>query len=204
MTTLQSLLAGVIMNPDEDTPRLMYADELTENGNENDRLHAEYIKKAIEFHIYKKALEPRVDPKAKGISISSANYRDNRPNTYEWYLKCIKMREELDKLYLEVSLISHFQSLVRYATWIVERGFIKEITCNPTEFLHLCDSTIWHELLANECPLTAHPIRKVTITRGMVNNEVTRKAYKKLHKKLHEWREGLAPLYGIEFKVNYV
>src|SRR5262245_53579877 len=55
----QALQAAVIAHPDEDTPRLMFADWLQENGQAD---HAEFIRAQIE------ALRlPAADPRAKGL-----------------------------------------------------------------------------------------------------------------------------------------
>ncbi len=42
--TLAALLAAIIANPDEDTPRLMYADALDERGEPGDAERAEFVR----------------------------------------------------------------------------------------------------------------------------------------------------------------
>jgi uncharacterized protein (TIGR02996 family) len=44
MTERDALLRAVCENPDDDTPRLVFADWLQENGNESDRARAEFIR----------------------------------------------------------------------------------------------------------------------------------------------------------------
>jgi uncharacterized protein (TIGR02996 family) len=48
MTTEEALLAAILAHPDEDTPRLAYADWLDENGDESGRARAEFIRGQIE------------------------------------------------------------------------------------------------------------------------------------------------------------
>jgi len=49
MSDEHALLAAIRANPDEDTPRLMYADWLDEQGGESNTDRAEYIRLEIEF-----------------------------------------------------------------------------------------------------------------------------------------------------------
>ena len=49
MTEREALLHAIRLEPDEDTPRLVYADWLDEHGDEADRAHAEQIRVQIEF-----------------------------------------------------------------------------------------------------------------------------------------------------------
>jgi uncharacterized protein (TIGR02996 family) len=44
MTERDALLRAVCENPEDDTPRLVFADWLQENGNESDRARAEFIR----------------------------------------------------------------------------------------------------------------------------------------------------------------
>lgn len=47
MSDGDALLAAILAQPDEDVPRLAYADWLDENGDENDRARAEFIRVQI-------------------------------------------------------------------------------------------------------------------------------------------------------------
>ncbi len=49
MTDRDALLAAICAQPDEDTPRLMYADWLDEHGSADDRLRARFIRVQIEM-----------------------------------------------------------------------------------------------------------------------------------------------------------
>ena len=58
MTTLDALHAAVVARPDEDTPRLAYADHLDELGGDSNAARAEFIRVQIE-----RARLPRTDPR---------------------------------------------------------------------------------------------------------------------------------------------
>lgn len=49
MSDLDALLAAIIAHPDEDTPRLAYADALDERGESGDANHAAFIRTTIEY-----------------------------------------------------------------------------------------------------------------------------------------------------------
>ena len=49
MTEREALLHAIRLEPDEDTPRLVFADWLDEHGDQTDRAHAERIRVQIEF-----------------------------------------------------------------------------------------------------------------------------------------------------------
>jgi uncharacterized protein (TIGR02996 family) len=49
MDERKALLKVIAANPDEDTPRLIYADWLDEHGDENDRARAQFIRDQIEY-----------------------------------------------------------------------------------------------------------------------------------------------------------
>ena len=49
MTEQDALLAAIRAHPDEDTPRLAYADWLDERGGASNEAHAEYIRREIQF-----------------------------------------------------------------------------------------------------------------------------------------------------------
>ena len=63
MDDRRALMAGIIANPDEDTPRLALADWLDEHGDEHDRARAEFIRLQIEV-----ANLPENNPRRKTLS----------------------------------------------------------------------------------------------------------------------------------------
>ena len=50
MSELDALLRAVIVNPDEMTPRLVYADRLDEAGDRASRDRAAFIRADVEIH----------------------------------------------------------------------------------------------------------------------------------------------------------
>lgn len=214
MTDLQLLLAAIIMNPDDDVPRLMYADELFESENRLDRALGKYIKLSIELANHKKP----------GL----------RDNIGELYRKGIELNDTVNKLWgnchLHPSMVNYigqtankYSSLEMRLELEVGRGFISSITCTATQFLSICDKLIWHESMEDEihldqsgnispkkapgsykykketyilveprpCPPTAHPVREVKITDSSRVSD----------SKIFEW-EKLAEKYGIEFDIS--
>jgi uncharacterized protein (TIGR02996 family) len=59
----RALMAAIIANPDEDTPRLVFADWLQANGDKHDQARAEFIRLQIEI-----AKLPEKDPRRKKLS----------------------------------------------------------------------------------------------------------------------------------------
>jgi uncharacterized protein (TIGR02996 family) len=49
MNEREAFLKAICENPDDDTPRLVFADWLQENGNEHDRARAEFIRLQVQF-----------------------------------------------------------------------------------------------------------------------------------------------------------
>src|SRR5688572_25329619 len=62
MTENEALLAAIVADPDDDLPRLAYADWLEENGNEADRDRAEFIRVQCQL-----ALLPAGDSREKDL-----------------------------------------------------------------------------------------------------------------------------------------
>lgn len=199
MTDLQPLLTAIITNPDDDVPRLMYADELMESDSSLDRALGEYIK--------------------LGIDITIGNFKNN-PNYLELFQHCGRLRKKMAGMWPIVSqhpiyqpydvLGLHYNSIFDIVG--VERGFIRSITCTASQFLSICDKLIWHESMVDKldafdmrkkrdtewyvekprpCPLTAHPVRGIEITDSR----------RVIDSKLFEW-EKLAEKYDIEFNIS--
>jgi uncharacterized protein (TIGR02996 family) len=85
MSDEAALLAAIRAHPDEDTPRLVYADWLDEQGGESNRERAEYIRLEIEFA---RAFPERRWSKAKDEArrrarqLFAKHYRDWFPELY--------------------------------------------------------------------------------------------------------------------------
>lgn len=189
MTDLQPLLAAIITNPDDDVPRLMYADELMGSDDVLDRSLGEYIKLSVELANHKKPGLPQT------TSLGEA------------YKKGIELADKVHNLWgnchLHPNIVSYvgqtankYNSAEMRLEFEIDRGFIHSITCTATQFLSISDKLIWHESMedkcpqecvdgwhensgssgdwkckacnngkiARRCPLTAHPVREVEIT----------------------------------------
>src|SRR5262249_36393004 len=92
VTLERSFLADILENPDDDTPRLVYADWLTERGGEMDLARAEVIRTQIEL-----ARTDRYDPAWLAPSPPEdallSEYLDVWANEPEWdAVTCVAMR----------------------------------------------------------------------------------------------------------------
>jgi uncharacterized protein (TIGR02996 family) len=75
-----ALLAAIVAHPDEDTPRLMYADWLDENG---DPARAEFIRLHIEWDRRPPYSPPAADLRARLIAAWESAGLNETPNIYE-------------------------------------------------------------------------------------------------------------------------
>lgn len=155
MTDLQALLAGIIAEPAENTPRLMYADALLERGNAEDIAHAEYIKKAVELDNWRRSgtFKTHTDGNNKSFEIVySLDYIG--PGAY--YKRGMQLRDELNALWADgnLSVHPHFKYLDSIS-YECDRGFVAEVTTTYATF-----KSIEYVLLSGD---HAHPICSVSI-----------------------------------------
>ncbi len=156
MTEQQSLLAAIITNPDEDSPRSMYADYLQDSNDILDRKLGEYIKLSLELHTHKRtALVQKSD------SIKEPEYNSDRGNqvdSYTWYRRGIELQTQINMTWQGISRLHSIYSLyfnemgTNRFEFEVDRGFITSITCTASQFLSVCDKLIWHPSRVDECP----------------------------------------------------
>lgn len=76
MTDRAALLAAVLANPDEDTPRLVYADWLDENGDENDHARARFIRLQCEASRHGPGSRARNDLEREARQVSTQHGKD--------------------------------------------------------------------------------------------------------------------------------
>lgn len=153
MTDGNALLAAILANPDEDTPRLVYADWLQENGQDE---RAEFIRVQCE--------------RARTVSDCGAHLARNG----NWLCRsmgcgyCPLMRREFD-LWLSLPLKSvqdmvlcvpigfayrlEHGPAVEAPFAVAARGFLHSFTCTAADWLTHCDAI-----------LAQHPITQVTLT----------------------------------------
>lgn len=186
--TLRALLATIISQADEDTPRLQYADVLMDSDDVLDRALGEYIKLSIELCNHKKLVKPRIDTSLKKIDFNRDDgYKG--VDSYDWYRKGIDLSERSNTIWKQVrwhEFYNNYYVQNKEFSFEVSRGFISSITCTATQFLAVCDKLVWHESMVHtskvkqlspytgrwwECPLTAHPVREIEIVdSGMLDN----------------------------------
>jgi uncharacterized protein (TIGR02996 family) len=130
----RALLAGIIANPEEDTPRLVYADWLQEHDQPE---RAEYIRLSIQ--------------------LANLQYGDPDYDTRYWQL-----RAERDPLVTRFVKIWQEEFAGRFpkaggVTFIFSRGFVEEVWCSPTFFLKNA------ECLLREAPIRSLNPRTPTL-----------------------------------------
>jgi uncharacterized protein (TIGR02996 family) len=162
--TGRALLAAVVANPEEDTPRLVYADWLQERGDKaaGDVERADYIRTQIkiartpphEFCCEKtfdilshaggvKLFTPRC--RCRACSLARRDYNlGKRFVVWEW---C--------------------RGIPPGSVNVYRRGFVEEIKLTTEDFLANAEHIVWNKKQKRECPVTAHPIRKVKLLGGL-------------------------------------
>jgi uncharacterized protein (TIGR02996 family) len=98
MTTLDALHAAVVARPDEDTPRLAYADHLDELGGDSNAARAEFIRVQIE-----RARLPRTDPRRAELLARERELAGVW--AWEW---AVPLREHVSE-------------------WVFRRGFVEKV-----------------------------------------------------------------------------
>jgi uncharacterized protein (TIGR02996 family) len=146
MNDLDTLLRAVIAAPDEDTPRLAYADAAQEAGDE---ARAEFIRVQCELarleetwagdtrkkrHARRTELRRR-EQELWRAKIHTPLVQIENPNYCAW-LCCGTCKEDHPNVWLQ--------------TW--RRGFCEEIRYDAANFLAMADHLIWHPSQVADCP----------------------------------------------------
>src|SRR5882672_7014009 len=117
MSDEQALLAAIFAHPEEDTPRLVYADWLDEQGGESNAARAEYIRLEIEHarnFPERQWSKEKADAQKRASELFAKHHRD-------WF----------GALYGRRSLLRGAQASVQY-----RRGFPYEVYANnPAGFI---------------------------------------------------------------------
>ncbi len=150
MNDHDALLAAIITNPNEDTPRLVYADYLQEQGFDE---RAEFIRVQCEI-----ASLPDL------LGWETLRYREEglfgtRGDWWDWKSEGLRKWAEGPTC----------------PTFVLRRGFIESLTCTPEDWFAHADEIHWHPSQDRPCPQTAQPLRKVTLTTA-VTKEVLERA----------------------------
>jgi uncharacterized protein (TIGR02996 family) len=113
MTDLDALFAAICAEPDEDTPRLAYADLLDETGGKENAARAEYIRAAVRL-----AREERW----------SVPWRELKAKTERFESKFVQLAQKK-----RLPWVAHLKG--RVAAWDFERGFVGHITVYSKRFV---------------------------------------------------------------------
>jgi uncharacterized protein (TIGR02996 family) len=138
-------LRGILANPDDDTPRVVFADFLQERG-ENDR--AEFIRVQCEL-VRQEAKKDR-----RGYAIGLRNGLWNKLHRRQ--RKLVESMHPSGLCYNHTAWAGAAARLVRITNpmpYVFRRGFVEEITCTAREWLRAADAI-----------LAQQPIRRVTLT----------------------------------------
>jgi uncharacterized protein (TIGR02996 family) len=113
MNTNEALLQAIWNDPDEDTPRLVYADFLEETGDESDIARAKYIRLDIELAKY----GPLMDDFDEEVM------NREQPQWDELSDQCWKYRQKYSKIWNQ----KLFGKPSPYYLFETERGFIRQL-----------------------------------------------------------------------------
>jgi uncharacterized protein (TIGR02996 family) len=157
-TDLNLLLRAVIQNPDEDTPRLMYADRLEELGEYK---KAEFIRLQCEME------------RLRGGGCAVVLKMDC-DGTKEWCVRCGVLRQVQKvwgRVWGSVGVGLGFEKLGVGVGSRMSRGFVEEWKCDARTFLRHADALIWNETQVvkrecDKCGVTDWKKRHPNITPG--------------------------------------
>lgn len=153
MNEESALLAAIILQPDEDVPRLAYADWLQERDQEP---RAEFIRVQVELA----RLQPLTNHGTSLIDLCVCDdcLRRDELRARERHLKALDGGRHLFHPYFRTAKVSPDALLTP------RRGFVEEVTCSAADWLAHADAIHWHAKQKRECPVTAQPARKVVLT----------------------------------------
>jgi uncharacterized protein (TIGR02996 family) len=106
MDERRALMAAIIADPDEDTPRLAFADWLQENGDEHDQARAEFIR----------------------LQIEEARLPEGDPSRTELEKRAAKLRKKHAKHW--IGALAKFEQYPMF-----ERGLLFQVDLSPRDFL---------------------------------------------------------------------
>ncbi len=133
MDERRALMAAIIANPDDDTPRLVFADWLQEHGDEHDRARAEFIRLQVET-----ARLPERDKKRKKLDIAAEKLAKEHHATWLAPLTAF-----VHQLSTDPNLISRSSYL-----GLFERGLLKKLYVESPKFLQKRYQKVFPDALA--------------------------------------------------------
>lgn len=133
MNDLNLLLRAVIENPDEDTPRLMYADAIQERGEPGDVEIAELIRHQINGAV---GIRERLERLNAARPHLTSRFPSSQPACYAWGFYQHANYDPTDNDPYTIS---------------IDRGFAHTIVTDADTFLRHADAMIWHPDSKDRC-----------------------------------------------------
>lgn len=158
MTDLDALLQSVVINPAEDTPRLMLADWYDENDQP---ARAEFVRKQIELARTPNKLPPgQIVYSPGGVILGITNNPTTNPQWQALRGRCEQLfdREWLPDFHPQTLRAWHlFKPVTGMAPgvqfgYFVNRGFVGQVCCTAENWLEHADSLHWHPEQRDKCP----------------------------------------------------
>lgn len=150
MTEQECLLRAILTDPDDDTVRLVYADWLQENGQEE---RGEFIRAEVEWARIKAEEEPDCWAVAQG----EFTCFDPDCPWKVWDDARDQLRKRVEVLFNDIGYslrdvhpwLRHTIHSNTYHTrtdncCLYQRGFIDSLTCTSSDWLRHCDYLYWH------------------------------------------------------------
>lgn len=146
MTTHDALLRTIIENPDDDFPRLCYADWLEENGEVS---RAEFIRAGIELAKWGDLSLPtppnELVEAVKRHRISMKSAYDNGWHGLSGWISILPGKDIFGVHWQEGQFAMHTNPTGNARIgYQFHRGFISSLTCDWPTFLRVADALIWY------------------------------------------------------------
>lgn len=182
MSDRSAFLVAIIAAPDDDTPRLVFADWLQERGED---ARAEFIRVQCELARLRNTKVPRKvrqEPRRckscgqwyggtgkcgceRGDRRSAILTRleQDRRGRLAWKDWLEARERELEGGHQQ-DWVAGLEGLYGTGGWNFTRGFVAHVTCTAAWWLAHADALHWHPSQGRPCPETAQPLEKVTLT----------------------------------------
>jgi uncharacterized protein (TIGR02996 family) len=152
VTDREALLAAILANPDDDTVRLIYADKIEDLG-EGDRAH--FIRLSIQFF----------RERCKVCEVLDWHPRERIARQAEIFNSAVcTCSAEVEKIQKELHRAQRRIMDKPQQGFVWKRGFLESIVISAEWWLKNAPSLAWHPSQNRPIPLTAQPIREVTLT----------------------------------------
>ncbi len=133
MDERRALMVAMIANPDDDTPRLVFADWLQEHGDEHDRARAEFIRLQVEA-----ARLPERDKKRKKLERAAGKLANEHHAA--WLAPLTAFVHQLSTDPKLIGRSSYFE--------LFERGLLRELYVESAKFLQAKYQKVFPDALA--------------------------------------------------------